>query len=495
MKAAEIARVSDLLQDSNEAQMSRMHEYVKRNDKLKPWKTYQIKESSSRGERTQFMAILKEIVKEAEATKETIAVVFETIDRLQRSFKEMLLLEELVKDGKIELHFYRENLVIHKNSNSSEITRWEIGVLLAHAYILQLSDNVKRKFEQMRREGKWTGRPRIGYKNIQILDEQGNVIEKNIVEDSCGHLVSKMFELFLTGQYSITGIWLKMRELGLRGRTGLLSRSDVALMLKDPFFYGMALSKKHGLYTHKYPRLTDEPTWKKCQDILAGRRKRRNKEESKPYALKGLVVCAKCDCLYSPETHKGHIYYSCTNGKHTCKRVYMTEAELLKPLYKLFADFEKIPQKVQDKLVEELRSLNEGESVFHEREVARIRTEYDRIQRRKDVLLDALLDQSITKPDYDRKLQELNDTQNRLNIELEEHTKGDHEYHIHVGTVFSLSRRMGSIFKDSEPAEKKAILQFLLQNATANGKKLEYKLKKPFDTVLSYAHHPTVRRG
>jgi hypothetical protein len=92
-------------------------------------------------------------------------------------------------------------------------------------------------------------------------------------------------------------------------------------------------------------------------------------------------------------------------------------------------------------------------------------------------------------------LQELNDTQNRLNIEMEEHTKGHHQYHIHVATVFSLPRRMGNIFKDSEPAEKRAILQFLLQNATANGKKLEYKLKKPFDTVLSFAHHPTGRRG
>jgi hypothetical protein len=101
----------------------------------------------------------------------------------------------------------------------------------------------------------------------------------------------------------------------------------------------------------------------------------------------------------------------------------------------------------------------------------------------------------ITKPDYDRKLQELNDTQNRLNIELEEHTKGDHEYHIHVGTVFSLSRRMGSIFKDSEPAEKRAILHFLLQNAYADGKKLEYTLKKPFYTVLSFAYRPTVRMG
>jgi len=131
--------------------MSRVDEYVTRNPRLHTWKTYEIKESSSRGERKQFMAILNEITAEARRTREPVAVVFETVDRLQRSFKDMLVLNELIKQGTVELHFYREGLVIHQNSNSSEITRWEIGVLLAHSYILQLSDNVKRQFEQMRR--------------------------------------------------------------------------------------------------------------------------------------------------------------------------------------------------------------------------------------------------------------------------------------------------------------------------------------------------------
>lgn len=97
----------------------------------------------------------------------------------------------------------------------------------------------------------------------------------------------------------------------------------------------------------------------------------------------------------------------------------------------------------------------------------------------------------ITKGDYDKKLQQINDAQNRFNIEMEEHTKGDHQYHVHVGTVISLCRRMSDIFKSSEPSEKRAFLQFLLQNASADGKKLEFTMRKPFDAVLALAHHPT----
>ena len=81
----------------------------------------------------------------------------------------------------------------------------------------------------------------------------------------------------------------------------------------------------------------------------------------------------------------------------------------------------------------------------------------------------------------------MKDKQYQLNIELDEYTKADHEYHIHVSTVLNLSRRMGEIFESSEPTEKRAILNFLLQNPTVSGKKLAFSLQKPFDTVLELA--------
>lgn len=96
----------------------------------------------------------------------------------------------------------------------------------------------------------------------------------------------------------------------------------------------------------------------------------------------------------------------------------------------------------------------------------------------------------ITSDEYDKKLQELKDKQYRLNVELEEYTKADHQYHIHVGTVLNLARRISEIFDSSEIEEKRAILNFLLQNPTVDGKKLEFRLRKPFDTVLALAHHP-----
>ena len=94
---------------------------------------------------------------------------------------------------------------------------------------------------------------------------------------------------------------------------------------------------------------------------------------------------------------------------------------------------------------------------------------------------------SITKDEYDKKLQDLKDRQYRLNLELDEHTKADHEYHIHVSTVINLCRRIRIIFEGSEVSEKHAILNFVLSNLSVTDRKLKYSLRKPFDAVLDLA--------
>ncbi len=59
-----------------------------------------------------------------------------------------MVLDNLRKDGKVEIHFLREGLILNLRSNSSDILRWDVGVMFARSYVLQLSDNIKRSKEQ-----------------------------------------------------------------------------------------------------------------------------------------------------------------------------------------------------------------------------------------------------------------------------------------------------------------------------------------------------------
>lgn len=166
MKAIILARVSkeDQLEGASiPAQLARSQEYAKRKE-LEILKEYQFDESSLKEHRVKFEEVLKDI----RASKDSIALVVETVDRLQRSFKESVVLDEFRKNGKLEIHFIREGLILHKNSNSSELQRWDLGVFVARSYVLQLSDNVKRSLEQKVRSEKKKGQVPFFYGSFAL---------------------------------------------------------------------------------------------------------------------------------------------------------------------------------------------------------------------------------------------------------------------------------------------------------------------------------------
>lgn len=195
MKAIILARVSSKEQEDNNsipAQTRRLNEYAVRLD-LHIIENYQLVESSTKANRTKFTEIIATIRK----SKEPIALVTDTIDRLQRDFKESVMLDELRKAGKIELHFVREGLIINQLSNSADILRWDMGVMFAKSYVTQLSDNVKRSQEEKLRNGEWLSSAPFGYKNVR---RDGKAW---IEPDANADIVRAMFKLYATGAYSM----------------------------------------------------------------------------------------------------------------------------------------------------------------------------------------------------------------------------------------------------------------------------------------------------
>jgi site-specific DNA recombinase len=493
MKAVILARVSTEEQreagNSLPAQQARLRNYIERNN-LELIREFIFDESASKEVRKEFERVLC-FLKEQ---KEVVALCCDKIDRLSRDFLVGIVeLERLRREGRIELHFASDGINrIHQNSNAGELFVFNVLVAASQNFSNSISDNTRRAFEQKRRNGEITGHPPIGYKGVP-LDVVKRTRSDVVTDPETAHIVQRLFKLYATGNYSITTLWKEATRLGLRSRDGkIVARSAIDTMLRNEFYYGFAYSKKYDLrYPHRYGCLITKDLHNKCKEVREGRKKKPSRLDTRPFIFRGLLTCKNCGCLMSPEIKKGRfIYYSCTNARGMCRRVYVPERTLLEPVYELFRSFSEIPVEIQEEVVTELRRLNKSESEYHSRQVERIRAEYDRTQKRVDSLLDLWLDGGITKHDYDKKLQELKERQYRLNIELEEYTRADHQYHIHVGTVLDLSRRIKEIFDGSETGEKRQILNFLLQNPVVEGKKLEFTLKKPFDTVLELAKSP-----
>jgi DNA invertase Pin-like site-specific DNA recombinase len=210
MRAIILARVSTEEQmvegQSIPAQLARAQEYAQKKE-LEVTSEYQFDESSTKDRRAKFDKVIDEIKK----SKVPIALIVETVDRLQRSFRESVYLDEYRKEGKLELHFIRENLIIHKDSNSSEIQRWDLAVFVAKSYVLQISDNVKRTFDQKIRNGEIIKKASIGYLNVE--DERGN--RTVILDPLRAPLVKMVFELYAAGNNSMQTVADTVTELGL----------------------------------------------------------------------------------------------------------------------------------------------------------------------------------------------------------------------------------------------------------------------------------------
>src|SRR5262245_31263094 len=198
MKAIILARVSTKEQEEGHsiaAQRQRLLDYCARK-RLDVIKICEIVESSTRGERKEFMAMLDF----AKAQRELVAIVADAVDRFQRSFKESVLVDELRREGVVELHFCREAMVIDKGASSSDILRWDFSVMGAKAYVLNLSENVKRSLEYKRRNGEWGGKAPLGYLNQRDVNNKSTLIH----DPERAFLVRMLFEEYAKGFFSIS---------------------------------------------------------------------------------------------------------------------------------------------------------------------------------------------------------------------------------------------------------------------------------------------------
>lgn len=132
--------------------------------------------------------------------KETIAVVADAVDRVQRGFKESIILADLARAEKIELHFYREGMVINKDAKSHDIMRWDFSVMVAKSYVLAISDNVKRSNEYKIRNGEYIRKAPVGYLNYKNNEGKSDVK----IDEERAYLVKKLFVEYAKGTNSFS---------------------------------------------------------------------------------------------------------------------------------------------------------------------------------------------------------------------------------------------------------------------------------------------------
>jgi len=498
MKAIILARVSTEEQremgNSLPAQVERVKNYCERK-KYEVDDIYSFDESAYKDKRDEFDKALSYL----NGKTEVIAVCFDKVDRLSRNVfdKRVPLLYEMAMRDDIELHFSSENLVINSHVSAAEKFQFGMSLGLAKYYSDAISDNTKRTLQHKRESGQWTSAAPFGYANV-ALNEEKRLRKDIIIHPINGPYVTAMYEKYVSGNFSCKGLvaWLKAENVKTnKGKE--FTTSSVNHILKNPFYYGVMRSK-YGMNDHNYPPLITKDLFKRAQDMLSQKNQNPNKSIGiNEYIFRG-VKCANCGCSYSPErkvnkSGNEYIYYSCTNAKGICKREYVNENKLLKPIYKVLGEMKLTDAQIQ-RIVNHLKKSHEHESVYHKRQITSLRGAYDAIQLKVDKLLELLIESRIDQNTYDRKLEAYKTKQHDINVQLKDLTTADENYHVTAKTVLSLAQRAEEIFASSEVVEKRQLLKYLLQNTVVNGKTLEFTLRSPFD-IISNSQYIALLRG
>ncbi len=483
MKAIILSRVSTKEQEeghSINAQKQRLEDHCARKG-LTVIKTFEIVESSTKGERKKFTAMLDF----ARSQKETIAIVADAVDRFQRSFKESVMIDELIRKELVELHFYRENMIIGKNASSSDIMRWDFSVMGAKSYVMNLSENVRRSLEFMRRNGRWGGKAPLGYMNIRDANNKSVIIQ----DPERAPLIKMLFEEFAKGCHSISGDLVhRAKQWGLTNKTckgGYLFPSQIHYILKNPFYYG-EMPIKGKLYPHNYPPIIDKDLFDRCQAIRIGtKRQDRAHYSEKPFIFRGLIRCAISNRIVTCDIKKGkHIYLVCRDPANPAKKVFVPEVEVLKQLKNVFRSFY-IEDDVLEVLTKHLQKGHEAERQFHNDAIDGLRKRYDQIDGMLATLLDMRLSKSITQSEYDKKAYDLKHDQIELRMRIEQHQKGQDEFRVTLESLISLMSRAYGIFERSEIDQKRQLIAFVFSNLRLRGKKLEFALRSPFHLMTN----------
>ncbi len=491
MKAILLARVSTEEQkeagNSLPAQVLRLRKYaIEKN--LVIAKELSFDESAFKTEREEF----SKVVETLKTSKEPLSLCCDKIDRLIRNFtKELVTLEELRKEGKIELHFPSDNIILTKDSPATDLFRFTIGVSLAKYYSDSISDSVKRAYENKIKNGEWIGKSPIGY--ISTKNEDKDVIP----DPERASYIIRIFEMYATGNYSLLDITKEMETMGLTGNTEVhnpLPKSMIHKIINNPFYYGV-MKIKDQLYPHKYEPLISKDLFNRCQAVSLGYHKKPFHYAAKPYIFRGMITCSECGCMITPETSKGHHYYHCTNYRRLHKKVlYCKEEDLLTPIYNVLDNMKFTDDQI-NKITENLKSTNESKNKFHQLALDNLQKEYSQIDTRISNAFNLLADGQIPPDVFNAKLKEWKNKQADIQEEMSRHTNADENFYITASLVLNLAKRAREIFESSEVEEKKQLLSFVLQNLQLKEKELVFTVREPFNTMLKFNNCPTMLRG
>ena len=413
---------------------------------------YEEKETAAKSGRRVFNAMVRDL-KAGKAD----GLIIHRIDRSSRNLKDWATISDL-SDAGVDVHFATETLDFR--SRGGRLTA-DIQAVIAADYIRNLREETRKGIEGRLKQGLYPFRAPLGY-----LDK-GRGQPKTICPVK-GPLVRQAFRDYASGQFSLRSLQAHLERLGLRNHGGMpLSLHGVESLLRNPFYTGIIETRRTGaIYQGRHEPLIDRRLFRQVQERREGRAGKKTTRHNHTY--RGLFRCGLCGSAMSPELQKGrYCYYRChqPDCATTCVREEVVEATIEERLASLTLRPEDAKQLEANWLA--WLAGDELQGVLQSLDL-RIAQVDERLSR----LTDLLLDQALTRAEYDERKRKLTHEQ----IDLVEERSQIARKAVSPETVrkfLELMQSLAQLHRSAKPPEKRVLVENAFSNRRVVGKKVE----------------------
>lgn len=408
-------------------------------------------------------------------------VLVEKTDRLYRNLKDWVTLDEM----NLEIHFAKENVVLSRDSRSSEKFMHGIKVLMAKNYIDNLSEETRKGMLEKAEQGIWPSYAPIGYKNV-TADNGKKII---VPDDDAAPLVKQIFDWYATGRYSVKEVAKMSREAGMayRKSDNPIPMATLHKILRSRIYSG-EFEWNGKIYQGNHEPIVSKEQWLCIQDLLDAKLGNRRKKCKHNFPFSGLIQCSQCGFSLVGEIKKGkYVYYRCGgNMKDVCHTAYVRqevfEEQFAAALNRLHFD-----EAVLEWMVKALKQSNEDKQHFHEEAIGRLKAEHARLDQRINTMYIDKLDGKISSAFFDAKSQEWRKEQEKLLETIRSHQNANYVYIDEGVKLLELAQSAHSLFIRQTAAEKRRLLDYVVSNSVWDGKSLAIEFKQPFDMIAQSA--------
>ena len=398
-------------------------------------KWFEEQETASKAGRPLFETMRQELLR-----GRAQGVIIHRIDRSSRNYTDWAHIDELSRGG-VKVYFAADGLDFESTGGRLMA---DIQMVLAAHYSRNLSFEVKKGLYGRIKQGHYPFKAPVGY----LDNGAGNL---KTIDPIKGPLVRQAFELYASGEYSVSSL---TQEMARRGLTGWIDRpvvrSNMATILRNPFYIGKMIVRGT-LYDAAHQPLISAAQFQRVAQIKA---QRNFKKDTKHQMLfRALLTCADCKKTMTGERQKNHIYYRCHTAN--CPNLSIREDRVTEEIWRALRKIQ-LSTSDTEQLGKRIRSWLKAATPDELNSSIKLRIAG--ATSRLDRLTDLLVDGTIEKQSYELRKQNTQFELEQLREQARQMTDQKRS-EADLESLLEMANDLSTIFRTGSSAERRKLLK------------------------------------